>query len=58
MIKMPLKIAKMGVLRTDKQTITIFGGVITPKDLEFNYINLVYSLDLETLRWTKALKMN
>lgn len=31
---------------------------MTLKELEFNYINLVYTLDLDTMRWMKSDKMS
>lgn len=52
-LKVPVKIAKIGVSILDQYSIIICGGIYSNEDDEFNYVNTVYKLDLINEKWSK-----
>ena len=57
-VKIPIKIAKIGVSTIDSSKIIIWGGIFSNSEEEFNYINTVYQLDLKDWKWSKMPSMN
>ena len=57
-IKMPIKLAKIGISILDYSKILICGGIFSNADEEFNYINTVYQLDFDEWKWSKMPSMN
>ncbi|CAI2385891.1 unnamed protein product [Moneuplotes crassus] len=57
-IKLPLRLAKIGVSRLCEKSIIICGGIYSNEDGEFSYINNTYKLDFTMDKWLKLPNMN
>jgi N-acetylneuraminic acid mutarotase len=57
-VKLPLKLAKIGIHWLNQNTVLIFGGVLGSTDQSYSYVNSVHQLDLANLRWSKLPRMN
>ncbi|CDW74857.1 kelch motif family protein [Stylonychia lemnae] len=58
-VKLPLKIAKLGAVALDRNSILIAGGIFGDTEMSYQYVNSVYRLDTSTTqaKWVKQNKM-
>lgn len=57
-IKLPLKIAKLGAISLDRNSILIAGGIFGDTELSYQYVSNVYRLELGAQpKWQKQGRM-
>ena len=56
-LKLPKKIAKLGISKLDENTILICGGIFGNENNEYSYLNETHKLDFRTMTLTSMAPM-